>query len=286
MQQETGIQTQGEIVFAEPRTNANDFDMYGSITDPTTGTSYPAEFSTQDANNLELSLLYLQDSPLASSWIDQAAATGVGVTFDHTIENGLAYDGDGGLGVTWNPDIGFQLESGEIISPAGILISEFGHTVEPGGLDPNPTPDAVWNNSAEAAAHGPSNEIYADLGEPNRPGYDDSGNMVDVPSVTTHTDTGAYGDTFDLSAYDSPGFDANGFAADYGVPSLGYDGGFDSFGSYDSFGSGSYDNFGFDAGSFAADYGIGSFGFDSFGGGGGGGGGMGFSDMLETVQAV
>ena len=268
--------TQDGIVWAEPRTNANDFDMYGSITDPTNGATYPAEFSTQDANNQELSLLYLQDSPLASSWIDQAAAIGVGVTFDHTIENGLAYDGNDGPGITWNPDVGFQMENGEIISPAGILVSEFGHTVEPGGLDPNPTPDAVWDNSAEAAAHAPSNEIYADLGEPYRPGYDVGGDMVDVSGVTSH---------FTAGAYDNSAFDAGSFAADYGVTNFGLD----SFGGYDSFGSGGYDNFGFDAGSFAADYGIGNYSFDSFGGGGGGGGGaggMGFSDLMETVQAV
>ena len=245
MPQDIDTQERGEIVWGDPRTNANDFNMNG-----TNG----LDVTAQDANNFELSLLYLQTSPTASSWIDQAS--GNIVQFDHAMQDGRAFVD--GSGVIWNPDIGFQLDNGEIISPSGVLAAEFAHSVLPGALDPNPTPDPIWSDSSEAIAHQAANVAYAELGEPNRPDYF-QGDFLDVPGVTSH---GSEANVF--GTFDTGSFDAVSFAADYGVTNFGYDSGFGS--GSDSFGG--YDSFGFDTGSFIADYGIGDYSFDSFGSGG------------------
>ena len=282
MQEQTSVGTSSEIVWAEPRTNANDFNMINE--------------TTQDANNLERALLYLQESPTASNWID--GASGAEVTFDHVDYYADQAFGDGS-GVVWNPEIGLYLDnSGEIMSPAINLASEFAHMVEPGGLDPNATPDALWDNSAEAIAHQATNIAAAELGEPTRDNYFDV-TPIKVPDITTSGSVSdMYGDTIDTSAagsFNAGSFDADAFIADYGIDfgsdTFGSDSGFDSYGA-DSFGSDSgfdsygSDSFGFDYGSFSADYGI-DFGggFDSFGGGGGGGG-FDLDSLFEIVVSV
>ena len=180
-----------DVVFGEERTNANDFDMING--------------TTQDANNLELALLHLQDSPYASSIVD--AAAGGTVEFNHTdlyADEALA----DGSGVIWNPDVGLQLSDGDVISPAAALGSEFAHQVLDGGLDQNATPDALWENSAEAIAHTAANEFGAELGEPHRNGYAD-GTPVLVDGVTDFVN----GDTIDTSGMASASFDTSGFEA-------------------------------------------------------------------------
>lgn len=262
-------QSSNEVVWGEPRTNANDFNMINE--------------TTQDANNLEQSLIYLQQSEYATDIINQAAGTSI--TFDRTDINADQAFMDGS-GVGWNPEIALQLTSGEVMSPALNLASEFAHLVLPGGLDPNATPDLIWDNSAEAVAHLAANDMAVELGEPIRSGYADGDFLlVNDPTVSFADTSGVLsGDTIDtsnLGTYDSTGFDAGSFAADYGVANYGLNGGFDSSG-FDSFSSG------FDYGSFSADYGIGDFSFDSFGGGGGGGSGGGFStdNYLEMMAAA
>lgn len=196
-----------EVLFGEERTNANDFEMIGG--------------TAQDANNLELALLHLQDSPYASSIVD--AAAGGTVEFNHTdlyADEALA----DGAGVIWNPDVGLQLSDGDIISPAAALGSEFAHQVLDGGLDQNATSDALWENSAEAIAHTAANEFGAELGEPQRNGYAD-GTPVLVEGVTDFVN----GDTIDTSGTASGSVDAGGFEAgayaDYGVSDHGADAG-------------------------------------------------------------
>lgn len=288
MQQSTVTPTQGEITWGEPRTSAVDFIMIDA--------------TTQDANNFELALLYLQDSPTASSWIDHAAEIGNLVDFNHGDLDGNVATADG---VGWNPDVGIYLEnSGEIMSPAITLASEFGHVVLEDGLTDLTTPDPVWGSPSEGAAHQATNVIAGELGEPIRDNYFDVA-PVNVPDITSHGSlTEVYGDTIDtstfnpdnggsfdtidtsgLGTYDASGFDAGSFAADYGVADFGYD---SSFGNYGSESYGGADSFGFDSGSFASDYGIGDFSLDSFGGGSGGGGGGGFSTdtYMEYMVAV
>lgn len=188
-----------DVVFGEERTNANDFNMING--------------TTQDANNLELALLHLQDSPYASSIVD--AAAGGTVEFNHTdlyADQALP----DGSGVVWNPDVGLQLADGDVISPAAALGSEFAHQVLDGGLDQNATPDALWENSAEAIAHTAANEFGAELGEPYRNGYAD-GTPVLVDGVADFVN----GDTIDTSgtgpgSFDTSGFEAGAYA-DYGL---------------------------------------------------------------------
>ena len=255
------------VVMGEGRVTANDFNMINE--------------TTQDANNLEQSLIYLQQSPYATEII--SAASGTNITFDRADINADQAFGDGS-GVGWNPEVALQLSTGEVMSPALNLASEFAHLTLEGGLDANATPDAVWDNSAEAVAHLAANDMAIELGEPQRAGYSDGDFLLVTDPTVSYADTSGVlsNDTLntsDLGAYDASSFDAASFATDYGVADFGFDSG-----GYDSFGS----DYGFDAGSFSSDYGFGDFSFDSFGGGSGGGGGGGFSTdaLMEMMVAV
>ncbi len=145
-----------EVLFGEERTNANDFEMIGG--------------TAQDANNLELALLHLQDSPYASSIVDAAA----GGTVESTTTD--LYADESACRRVW-----CDLEPGRRAPALGRRHhqpccgagSEFAHQVLDGGLDQNATPDALWENSAEAIAHTAANEFGAELGEPQRIGYAD-----------------------------------------------------------------------------------------------------------------
>lgn len=222
----------------EPRVTANDFQMFGE--------------TTQDANNLEQSLLYLQSSPYATAIIEDVRGTDV---IFNRVDLGADEALGNGSGVIWNPEAALQLANGDVMSPAVNLASEFAHLSLEGGLDPNPTFDPVWDNSAEAIAHQGANVIASELGEPLRQSYDN------VDLVRTSDPTFSFSGASDL--FDYGAFDASYGVGSFGSDGFGYDSGFDSFGS---------DSFGFDYGSFSSEYGIGDYGFDSFGGGSGGGG--------------
>lgn len=204
-QEETASPTSGEIVWGDPRTSANDFQMINA--------------TTQDANNLELSLLYLQQSPTASGHID--TVSGTSVTFNHSDLYADEAFADGS-GVVWNPEAGLYLNnSGEIMSPALNLASEFAHMAEPGGLGDNVTPDPVWGSPAEAIAHQAANVIAAELGEPIRDNYFDV-EAVPVPDVLS---SGSLSDVYGDAgiSFDSGSFDAGASGADYGAADFGFD---------------------------------------------------------------
>ena len=248
MQEQESQGTPSDIVMGEPRTNANDFQMIGA--------------TTQDANNLERSLLYLQGSPYATSITD--AASGVNVTFDHSSLSVDEAKSDGS-GVVWNPEAALQLPDGDIMSPAVNLLSEFAHLTLPGGLDDNITPDPVWDSPAERIAHEGTNVAAGELGEPLRDGY------YGVTPVQTGDPTFSYDSGSDL-------FDHDAFSLISGLPDVGLDSGLSSSGS---------NSFGFDYGSFNDSYGIGNFDLDSFGNGGGSdGGGFSTDSYFENVAFV
>ncbi|MBC7702844.1 MAG: hypothetical protein H7274_02715 [Rhodoferax sp.] len=171
--------------------------------------------TSADVNALNSALLYLQGSTTGAAMVAEAAANGTTINI---IRGGVAGDNYTGRGdhsggvINWDPNGALQVVTNSgagtpgYLSPALVLLHEFGHDVDPNFMA-NQVFNAQYDTNAEQFAIGKENVVAVDLGEAQRLNHNGSNYFADISTqhaINTYTAGNLTSQVVDAKIYTQP----------------------------------------------------------------------------------